>query len=95
MLERHRQLGVDGPRDVIEASVLAWRTRFRAKLDEVVAVHPPRIPVDLDAVADLVFSTSEGGYVMARATRDPDLVRGQLLQVRNYLELLFADAPVA
>ena len=89
-----RQLGVDGAREVIEASVLAWRTRFRAKLDEVVAVHPPRIPVDLDAVADLVFSTSEGGYIMARATREPDLVRGQLLQVRTYLELLF-EAPRA
>lgn len=84
-----RQLGVDGSREVIEASILAWRSRFRAKLDEVAAVHPPRIPVDLDAVADLVFSTSEGGYIMARATRDPNLVRGQLLQVRTYLELLF------
>src|SRR5262245_7300520 len=53
-----RQLGIEGAREVIEASVLAWRARFRGKLDEVVAVHPPRLPVDLDAVADLVFSTS-------------------------------------
>ena len=36
-----------------------------------------------------MFSTSEGAYIVARATRDPDLVRGQLLQVRAYLELLF------
>ena len=45
--------------------------------------------MDLDALSDLVFSTSEGAYIVARATRDPDLVRGQLLQVRAYLELLF------
>ena len=81
-----------GPIDVIEASVRAWRGRFRAKLDEVVERYPPRIDVDLDALSDLVFSTSEGAYIVARATRDPALVRGQLLQVRAYLELLFAPA---
>ncbi len=32
-----RQLGVDGAIDVIDASVQAWRDRFRAKLDEVVS----------------------------------------------------------
>ena len=82
--------GVDGAGDVIEASVKAWRERFRAKLDEVIERYPPRIDVDLDALSDLMFSTSEGAYIVARATRDPDLVRGQLLQVRAYLELLFA-----
>jgi len=85
-----RQLGVDGANDVIQASVLAWRARFRAKLGEVVARYPPRIDVDLDALSDLVFSTSEGAYVVGRATRDPALVRGQLMQVRAYLELLFS-----
>ena len=85
-----RQLGVDGAGDVIEASVKAWRDRFRAKLDEVVDRYPPRIDVDLDALSDLMFTTSEGAYIVARATHDPDLVRGQLLQVRSYLELLFA-----
>jgi TetR/AcrR family transcriptional regulator, transcriptional repressor for nem operon len=89
-----RQLGVDGAIDVIEASIRAWRDRFRAKLDEVVERYPPRLDVDLDALSDLVFSTSEGAYIVARATRDPALVRGQLLQVRAYLELLFAPAPV-
>ncbi len=87
-----RQLGVDGAIDVIEASIRAWRDRFRAKLDEVVERYPPRLDVDLDALSDLVFSTSEGAYIVARATRDPALVRGQLLQVRAYLELLFAPA---
>ena len=88
-----RQLGVDGASAVIEASVKAWRARFRSKLEEVVELYPPRIDVDLDALSDLVFSTSEGAYIVARATREADLVRGQLLQVRAYLELLFAPDP--
>ncbi len=89
-----RQLGIDGADEVIERAVLAWRDRIRAKLDEVIAVHPPRLPVDKDALADLLTSTAEGAYVVARATRSPDVVRRELLQVRNYLELLFAP-PVA
>jgi TetR/AcrR family transcriptional repressor of nem operon len=88
-----RQLGIDGADAVIERAVIAWRARFLAKLDEVVAVHPPRIPIDREALADLLFSTSEGAYVVAHATRSPDVVRRQLLQVRNYFELLFAPAP--
>ena len=88
-----RQLGVEGAGELIEASVKAWRARFRAKLDQVVEQYPPRIDVDLDALSDLMFSTSEGAYIIARATHDPDLVRGQLLQIRAYLELLFAAAP--
>jgi TetR/AcrR family transcriptional repressor of nem operon len=88
-----RQLGIDGAEQVIERAVLAWRARFRAKLDEVVRTHPPRLPIDEDALSDLLFSTSEGAYVVARATRSPDLVRRQILQLRNYLELLFESPP--
>ena len=85
-----RQLGVDGASRVIDTAVRAWRARFRLQLERVVERYPPRLPVDLDALADLVFSTSEGAYVVARATREANFVRGQLLQIRAYLELLFA-----
>jgi TetR/AcrR family transcriptional repressor of nem operon len=88
-----RQLGVDGAAETIAASVAAWRERFRSKLAEVVVRYPPRIDVDLDALSDLVLTASEGAYIVARATRDPDLVRGQLLQVRAYFELLFSPDP--
>lgn len=85
-----RQIANESARDTIEATVLTWRQRLRERLDEVVKRYPPRIPVDLDAVADLVFTTNEGAYVLARATGRPQLLRDQLLQVRNYVELLFS-----
>ncbi len=84
-----RQVGVDAAKEVIDAAVRAWRARFREQLDRVVQRYPPRAPVDLDALADLVYSTSEGAYIVARATSDPGLIRGQLILVRTYLELLF------
>jgi TetR/AcrR family transcriptional repressor of nem operon len=90
-----RQLGRDAPRAIVEASVRVWRERIRRQLEIVADRYPPQLPVDLDALADLVFTTSEGAYVVARATGELHVLRDQVLQVRNYLELLFAPASPA
>jgi TetR/AcrR family transcriptional regulator, transcriptional repressor for nem operon len=76
-------------RDLIAKAVLAWRVRTREKLDEVVARYPPRIPVDLDALADQALAVYEGTFILSRALGEPELLRGQLHHFRTYLELLF------
>jgi TetR/AcrR family transcriptional regulator, transcriptional repressor for nem operon len=92
-----RDLVGEATRELIADAVLAWRTRTRAKLDEVVALYPPRLPVDLDALADEGLAVFEGAYVLSRALDEPRLLKGQLRHFRNYLELLFgpvsASAP--
>ena len=87
-----RDLFDDTTRAAIADAVLAWRTRTRAKLDEVVERYPPRIPIDLDALADEGLALFEGAYVLSRALGDPTLLKGQLRHFRNYLELLFSPA---
>jgi TetR/AcrR family transcriptional repressor of nem operon len=77
--------------EVSRATILAWREKLREKLDEIVESHPPRLEVDLDALADMVMSTFEGGFVVARVMRDPAVLREQFRHLRNYFELLFAD----
>ena len=47
---------------------LAWRERLAEKLATAAELHPPTIPVDPDALADHVFATFEGAFVLA--TRD-------------------------
>ncbi|MGH3109795.1 MAG: TetR/AcrR family transcriptional regulator [Gaiellaceae bacterium] len=76
-------------RDLIADAMLAWRTRTRAKLDAVAARYPPRVPVDLDALADQGLAVYEGAFVLSRALGEPELLRGQLRHFRTYLELLF------
>jgi hypothetical protein len=61
----------------------------RAKLDEVVERYPPRVPVDLDALADQGLAIYEGTFVLSRALGEPELLRGQLRLFRTHLELLF------
>jgi TetR/AcrR family transcriptional regulator, transcriptional repressor for nem operon len=79
----------EATRDLIGGAVRAWRTRTREKLDEVVERHPPRVPVDLDALADQALAVYEGTFVLSRALAEPELLRGQLRHFRTYLELLF------
>lgn len=79
-------------RELIAEAVRAWRTRTRTKLDEVVAKYPPRVPVDLDALADQGLAVYEGTFVLSRALDEPELLRGQLRHFRTYLELLFTPS---
>lgn len=70
--------------------MLGWRRRFRALFDEIAALHPPRQPVDLDDLADLVNVTVEGAMVLSRAVADPRLIGRQVMLLRQYLKLLFS-----
>lgn len=84
-----RDLVDEETQKLIADAVIAWRVRTREKLDEVVALYPPRLPVDLDALADEGLAVFEGAYVLSRALGEPQLLRGQLRNFRTHLELLF------
>jgi TetR/AcrR family transcriptional repressor of nem operon len=75
--------------EVLRDSTLMWRRVMRGLLDEVVAAHPPRVPVDLDSLADLFYSLSEGAFIMTKTLGDKTLLARQARHLRNYLELLF------
>lgn len=76
----------------VERMMLFWREQLGAKLEAVAAAYPPRIPIELMSVADHVLTTFEGAFILAKIMKEPKLAAEQLLQCRNYLELLFAPA---
>ncbi|HSH44484.1 MAG TPA: TetR family transcriptional regulator C-terminal domain-containing protein, partial [Longimicrobiales bacterium] len=75
---------------LIRRSVERWRERVREKLDEVVSRYSPRVEVDLDSLADLLWVIFEGGFILSRTTGDPAEVSIQLRQYRTYLRALFS-----
>ena len=87
------QLAGDGEDDLIATSIRHWRTRLLEKLEAAARLHPPDIAVDLHSLADQVFTTFEGGFILARAMHDPRHLRAQLAHLRHYLELLFHLSP--
>ena len=51
-------------RDLNTSAVLAWRKRFRQRLDEIAALYPPKIAVDLDDLADMLSVIADGGIIL-------------------------------
>lgn len=76
-------------REMNREAVLAWRHRFRRTLGEIAERYPPKRPVDLDELADMVSTIVEGGIVMSKALGRPDSLPNQILLFRSYIELLF------
>ncbi len=77
--------------DVLRDNMLAWRTRLTAKLEEVVADHPPRLDVDLASLADMFTVVIEGAFVVSKTVSEPTVLAAQLGHLRTYLELAFGD----
>lgn len=78
-----RALSADG--------VLAWRTRFRARFDEIAARYPPRDAVDLDALADMAAALVGGGIALNRALADATILPRQIMLYRDFVRALFAS----
>jgi TetR/AcrR family transcriptional repressor of nem operon len=76
----------------VERMMLFWREQLSAKLEQVAAHYPPRIPIVVGQVADHVLATFEGAFILSKILKEPKLAAEQLVQCRNYLELLFAPA---
>lgn len=76
-------------RDLNQRSVLAWRERFLTELRQIAETYPPKDDVDLEALADMVSSTVEGGIVMSKALGQPKILAEQILLFRSYVKLLF------
>lgn len=82
----------DDVRPLIIDSIEHWRTRIADKLTAARAAGRLDDDVDVDSLADHVFTTFEGAFILARATDDATHVKAQLAHLRHYLELLLGVA---
>jgi TetR/AcrR family transcriptional regulator, transcriptional repressor for nem operon len=73
----------------VEQMMRFWRTRLSEKLQAVSRLYPSRIPVTHTQVADHVLTTFEGAFILSKVMKEPKLAAEQLIQCRNYIELLF------
>ena len=76
-------------RDLNAQAVLAWRRRFRARLDQIAARYPPRISVDLDDLADMLSAVADGGIVLSKALKDRQALPRQVLLYRTFVRTVF------
>jgi len=72
--------------------LLAWRHRFRERLDLIAERYPPRIDVDFEALADMAGTLIEGGIVLGRALNDGSILPRQIILYRELIRSTFAPA---
>jgi TetR/AcrR family transcriptional regulator, transcriptional repressor for nem operon len=70
-------------------AVLYRRGRFLAWLEEIAALYPLRIKVDLVDLADHVNVTADGGIILSKATGDLAALRRQAALMRETIRLAF------
>ncbi len=79
-------------RDVVElnaAGMISWRRRFRERLELISERHPPRVNVDLSALADMVSSLIDGGIVLSKVMKDKLLLPQQVMLYREFIRAIF------
>jgi TetR/AcrR family transcriptional regulator, transcriptional repressor for nem operon len=69
--------------------VIGLRARFREWLEEIASKHPPRLSIEIDALADQLTTVVEGSIILSRALDDPTLMGRQMRLFRDHVKLVF------
>ncbi|WP_025033157.1 TetR/AcrR family transcriptional regulator [Bradyrhizobium sp. DOA9] len=80
-------------RDLTAQSVRSWNAHFRAILDGIAAVYPPREAIDLDDLAEMISCVVDGAIIMSKTLNDPKRLERQILLFRSCVKLIFAAEP--
>ena len=93
VLAEREFIGTDINALVARAGVV-WRTAFVDLLRPAIAARRPGLDVDIEALADHLYTTFEGGYILCRTVSDPAAMEAQLRVFRQLVEsLLRLDEP--
>jgi TetR/AcrR family transcriptional repressor of nem operon len=84
-----QQLVSHGTADLITSAVEAWRKEIASLLASAAVARDADLG-DLDALADHVFVTFEGAFLLCRSTGSPEHMRRQLGVLRQLLEAALA-----
>jgi TetR/AcrR family transcriptional regulator, transcriptional repressor for nem operon len=79
---------------MVAKAELAWRAAIVDMLRPAIAARRPGLDVDVEALADHLFTTFEGGFILCRTLEDTSAMGGQLRVFRQLVEaLLRLDEP--
>lgn len=76
-------------RAMVTEMVREWNSYFRSMIEDIIAVYPPREPLDTDRLARTISCSIDGGIIMSKTLGDPTVLPEQMLMARNYIKLLF------
>lgn len=79
-------------RELTADSVRSWNARFRAIFEGIATAYPPKEPIDLDDLAEMMSCIVDGGIIMSKTLNDPRRLERQILAFRTCVKLIFSPA---
>jgi TetR/AcrR family transcriptional regulator, transcriptional repressor for nem operon len=79
-------------RQLTAQSVLRWNARFRSIIGEIAVMYPPRDPIELDDLAEMISCLVDGGIIMSKILNDPHRLERQILAFRSFVKLIFSPS---
>jgi AcrR family transcriptional regulator len=76
-------------RELNAAAMLSWRNRFAKRFELIAKRYPPRIEVDLEALADMVSALVDGGIIVSKVMHEKELLPQQILLFRAFVRAIF------
>ena len=76
---------------IINEEFLLSRRELVGLIERIAEKFPPRVPVDVLALADMFMSTFEGAFVLSKSLNEPDLTAEQLRLYKTFRSALFAQ----
>ena len=80
-------------RELNRKGVLHWRGLFRGRLRQIAERYPPRLPIDIDALGDMLSTIVDGGIIVSKVLREKDVLPRQVLLYRELVRTVFLGCP--
>ena len=76
-------------REIARDSLLKWRHQFLARFEKIAEVYPPKIDVDLSALADMLTAQVDGAIILSRTVREREVLPRQTEMYRHFVKAVF------
>ena len=77
-------------RAITKDSVQQWREIFKQQFEKINQQYRMNVSTSSDDLADMLTTVIEGGIILSRALNEPKALPRQLLEYRNYIQLMYA-----
>lgn len=75
--------------ELMKQGVHTWERMISVRLQAICKRYPPKVEVDLRALANMFTSTVEGGIILSRLHQDNQYLVQQILLYRQYVKMIF------
>jgi AcrR family transcriptional regulator len=79
-------------RAVLTGMTECWRAQLLEQIEAIARVYPPRVEVDLEALADMLLTVVDGGITIGKGLGRPRMVGDQVLAYRAFVRTVFLGA---